>query len=256
MSARPNIIRRIIVINVKGGCGKTTIATNLASMYAVKGFGVSLFDYDPQGSSLHWLKQRSGNLPPVFGVVAHNAQSSVMRTFALRTPPHVNRIVVDTPAGIKGHRLAEQLKDNDIVIIPVIPSAIDIHATADFMRDLILVAKARTRRMRLAIVANRVRPATTAMQSFETFLYELNVPVVARLRDDVNYMLAAEQGLGVHEMALTDLAETQRFQSTWTDLYDWVEAAPQVTPIYKPEIDSRVGATPAPTVSGNEGEGV
>ena len=216
-------MRRIVVVNIKGGCGKTTIATNLASLYAAKGFGVSLFDYDPQGSSLQWLKQRPPSRPTVLGVAAHQAQSSVTRTFALRTPPNITRVVVDTPAGLKGHRLAEQLKDNDVVIIPVVPSSIDIHATADFMRDLLLVAKARTRRMRLAIVANRIKAATPALQSFEVFLRGLNVPVVARLRDTSDYLLAVEQGVGVHEMGQPDLPEAQQDQNIWDEVFKWIE---------------------------------
>lgn len=220
-------MRRIIVINVKGGCGKTTIATNLASLYAVKGFGVSLFDYDPQGSSLHWLKQRPRNRPPVVGVAAHHAQSSVTRTFALRTPPHINRIVVDTPAGLKGPRLAEQLKDNDIVIVPVVPSAIDIHATAEFMRDLLIVAKARARRMRIAIVANRIRMSTPALQSFEAFLKELNVPVVARLSDANDYLVAVEQGMGVHEMVAADVPGAPQDQRIWDEVFQWIENDPR-----------------------------
>lgn len=247
-------MRRIVVVNIKGGCGKTTIATNLASLYAAKGFGVSLFDYDPQGSSLQWLKQRPPSRPPVLGVAAHQAQSSVTRTFALRTPPHVNRIIVDTPAGLKGPRLSEQLKDNDVVIIPVVPSSIDIHATAEFMRDLLLVSKARARRMRLAIVANRIRMATPALQSFESFLHGLNVPVVARIRDEGNYLLAVERGMGVHEMAQPDQPETQQDINIWDEVFKWIETDPR--PAFQPAAAGRVGSLPSPSGRGNEGEGV
>ena len=38
----------ILVSNAKGGCGKTTLATTLASAYAVGGFKVALADADPQ----------------------------------------------------------------------------------------------------------------------------------------------------------------------------------------------------------------
>ncbi len=219
-------MRRIVVINIKGGCGKTTIATNLASRYAVGGYGVALLDYDPQASSMNWLRQRAPELPTVHGIAAHHAQHSVTRSFALRVPPHINRIVVDTPAGLKGYKLSEQLKDNDVVIIPVVPSAIDIHASADFMRDLLVVGKARARRMRLAIIGNRIRMATPALQSFEVFLDQLHVPVIARLRDAGNYLLAAEQGVGVHELELPDLPEAQEDRLVWDAVLDWIESEP------------------------------
>ncbi len=221
-------MRRIVVINIKGGCGKTTIATNIASRYAAGGYGVALLDYDPQGSSMNWLRQRPSEFPQVHGIAAHHAQHSVTRTFALRVPPHISRIVVDTPAGLKGYKLSEQLKDNDVVIIPVVPSAIDIHASADFMRDLLVVGKARARRMRLAIIGNRIRMATPALQSFEIFLEQLHIPVIARLRDAGNYLLAAEQGLGVHELELPDLPEAQQDQLAWDAVVDWIESEPRV----------------------------
>lgn len=216
-------MRRIIVVNAKGGCGKTTISTNIASRYAAQGFGVALFDYDPQGSSMHWLKQRPRECAVIYGINAHHAQNSVTRTFALRVPHHISRVVVDTPAGLKGHRLGEQLKDNDVVIIPVVPSSIDIHATAEFMRDLLMVVKARSRHMRLAIVANRIRIATPTLLSFEKFLEGLRVPVIARLRDTANYLLAAEQGVGVHELALPDIPEAQLDQLVWDAVLNWIE---------------------------------
>jgi chromosome partitioning protein len=217
-------MRRIIVINIKGGCGKTTISTNLASFYASRGFGTALFDYDPQGSSMHWLKTRPHTHPPIHAVPAFQAQTSVTRSFALRIPAHINRVIVDAPAGLKGHRLGEQLRDHDVVVIPVVPSAIDLHATAEFMRDLLLVVKARSRRMRLAIIANRMRSASPALQSFETFVEGLKIPVIARLRDSTHYLLAAERGVGVHELTLQDAAEVQQNQQIWRSVLEWIES--------------------------------
>ena len=50
-------MRHIMVLNSKGGCGKSTIATNLAAYYASEGYNVALADFDSQGSSLNWLKR-------------------------------------------------------------------------------------------------------------------------------------------------------------------------------------------------------
>ncbi len=219
-------MRRVVVINAKGGCGKTTIATNIASYYAVKGYGTALFDYDPQGSSMNWLKLRTGMYPPIHGVSGHQAQNSVTRTFALRVPPHINRIVVDTPAGLKGMRLSEILKDNDVIMIPVVPSAIDLHATAEFMRDLLLVVKARSRRMRIAIVANRMRMAVPSLNAFENFVASLRVPVIARLRDSSSYLSAAERGIGVHELPAEGSADAGLDQVTLSTIVDWIETDP------------------------------
>lgn len=219
-------MRRVVIINAKGGCGKTTVATNIASYYAVKGFGTALFDYDPQGSSMNWLKLRKAPHPPIHGVSGAQAQTSVTRAFALRVPPNINRIVLDTPAGLKGLRLSEILKDNDILVIPVVPSAIDLHATADFMRDLLLVIKARSRRMRIAIVANRMRAGAPSLNAFENFVASLKVPVIARLRDSSSYMSAAERGIGVHELAAEESADARIDQLTFGTIVDWIETDP------------------------------
>jgi len=49
---------------------------------------------------------------------------------------------MDAPAGVSGFRLAEFVQRVDTVIVPVLPSPIDIHATTDFIKDLLLVGKA------------------------------------------------------------------------------------------------------------------
>lgn len=195
------MMKRIVVINTKGGCGKTTVSTNLVSYYASKGVNAALFDYDPQGSSMRWLKLRADDKPNIYGVVAHkNAASSVTMSWQLRLPVETERLVVDTPPGLKGPDLIEQLKGADVILIPVLPSPLDIFATADFIRDLLLQAKVRLNKTSVGIIANRVKKNTVAFQSLERFLNTLNIPVVARLRDTQNYLRATDEGMGVHEL--------------------------------------------------------
>ncbi len=194
-------MKRIVVINTKGGCGKTTVSTNLASFYAARGINTALFDYDPQGSSMRWLKLRGDDKPNIYGVVAHkNSAKAVTMSWQLRLPPETQRLIIDTPPGLKGPELKEQLKGADKILIPVLPSPLDIFATADFIRDLLLDVKVRLNETGVAIVANRVKKNTIAFQSLDRFLSSLNIPVVARLRDSQNYLRATEEGLGVHEL--------------------------------------------------------
>jgi chromosome partitioning protein len=63
-------MRHILVMNPKGGCGKSTIATNLASYYATRGKHVALADFDPQRSSVDWVGLRPEDAPRVVGVQA------------------------------------------------------------------------------------------------------------------------------------------------------------------------------------------
>jgi len=194
-------MKRIVVINTKGGCGKTTVSTNLASYYAAKGLSTALFDYDPQGSSMRWLKLRADDKPEIYGVVAHkNSAKAVTMSWQLRLPAETQRLIIDTPPGLTGPDLKEQLKGADKIIIPVLPSPLDIFATADFIRDLLLDVKVRLNQTSIGIVANRVKKNTIAFQSLDRFLDSLNIPVIARLRDSQNYVRATQEGLGVHEL--------------------------------------------------------
>jgi chromosome partitioning protein len=193
-------MQRIVVLNPKGGSGKTTIATNLASYFASRQQMPVLMDFDPQGSSLRWVKKRPTNLPPVHCVAAFERDARTTRSFHLRTPEGTTHVIVDTPAAISAQDMPDLTRTADKVLVPVLPSDIDIHACSRCIRDLLLVAKIRREDNRLGVIANRVRRNTLTYQSLVRFLQTLGVPIVAHIRDSQNYTRAAEFGIGVHEM--------------------------------------------------------
>lgn len=214
-------MKRIVVINTKGGCGKTTVSTNLASYYAAQGVNTALFDYDPQGSSMRWLKLRAAEKSEIYGVVAHkNSAKTVTMSWQLRLPPETERLIIDTPPGLKGPDLVEQLKGADNILIPVLPSPLDIFATADFIRDLLLIAKIRLNQTSVGIIANRVKKNTIAFQSLERFLDTLNIPVVARLRDTQNYLRATDEGMGIHELKGQNVYVDKMH---WKSVVEWLD---------------------------------
>lgn len=217
-------IRKIVIINGKGGCGKTTVATNLATWYANRGFHPALFDHDPQTSSMRWLRGRPADQPAVHGVAVQTRQKlGVTRSWHLRVPAETSRIINDTPAGLAGLDIADHVQGADCVLIPVLPSAIDIEAGADFIRDLLLVGRVRAAGIHVGIIANRIKSRTVALQALERFLNSLRIPVVARFRDSQHYVHAAEQGLGIGELARSRSVETEVGQ--WNALFQWVENA-------------------------------
>jgi chromosome partitioning protein len=214
---------RIVVINAKGGCGKSTISTNLASYYASKGFQTALYDYDQQGSSMRWLDARPKTVASIHGVTAHKtANKGVTMSWHLRIPPEISRMVVDTPPGLKGHELADQLKGADYILIPMLPSWLDICATADFLRDLIVNLKIHRSKARLAIVTNKVRKNTTAFRELESFLKKLNIPVLAQLRDTQKYNRVTRSGLGIHEI---NHQTTEIDRKHWQSIFNWIEVS-------------------------------
>src|SRR5690606_31685088 len=123
-------MKKVVVLNTKGGCGKTTITTNLAAYHAAAGYRTTLMDYDPQGSSTRWLSKRDESRPRVNGVAAFERNTRVTRSFQLRAPLDTEYLFVDTPAGLDPHSLTEITRNAHAVIVPVLPSDIDIHAAS------------------------------------------------------------------------------------------------------------------------------
>jgi chromosome partitioning protein len=211
-----------LVINPKGGSGKTTVTTNLASYFAAAGAGVTIMDYDPQASSLAWLQSRKSSLPRIHGANAAPQRGMRLRGIEMHVPAGTEHLIIDAPAGASGLLLQEMLSRADSILIPVAPSAIDIHATANFIRDLLLGGRIRTRNIRLGVLANRVRNSMQAYPPLERFLGVLNLPLVGRLGDSDVYVRAAETGVGVFEMDPL-ASDTEREQLR--PVAQWVERA-------------------------------
>jgi chromosome partitioning protein len=212
-----------LVINPKGGSGKTTVTTNLASFFASKGLPVTIMDYDPQGSSLNWLKVRAPHAPKIHGANAAPQKAGRLRSVEMYVPPNTQQLIIDAPAGASGLLLQEMLARTDCILIPVAPSSIDIHATANFIRDLLLSGRIRARNIRLAVVANRVRSSMPVYQPLERFLSSLSLTLLTRLGDSDAFVKAAETGTGVFEM---DMSGTINEREQFKPVADWVENKP------------------------------
>src|SRR5256885_10852224 len=189
-----------LVINSKGGSGKTTITTNLASYFASQNTPITIMDYDPQGSSLHWLRSRPGPTAKIYGANAAPQKGGRIRSVEMHVPADTQQLLIDAPAGTSGLLLQEMLGRADCILIPVAPSTIDIHATANFIRDLLLVGRIRPRTIQLAVVANRVRSSMPVYQPLERFLNSLGLPFLTRISDSDVYVKAVEAGIGIFEM--------------------------------------------------------
>lgn len=204
-------MRTILVLNPKGGCGKTTIATNLASYYAVWGVKTALVDFDPQQSSLEWLQQRPANYEPIHGIAAWQGR--------VNYPAGTQRAIIDAPARIGAKQLEKLIGMSNVVIVPVLPSPIDIRAAAHFIGELLLDGKLR-RGKKIAIIANRVKEYTIIYSNLEKFLKTFSIPFVTHLRDSQNYIRAAERGVGIFELApyMVDHDLDQ-----WRPLIRWID---------------------------------
>lgn len=215
-------VRRILVINGKGGCGKTTIATNLAVAYACHGHSVALMDNDPQASSTYWASLRDENLPPI-KIVAKHERPSMYETQAFhhRLPADTKLVIVDGHSSARGHDLEYLLRQIDLILVPILPSSIDIRAGGQFLTDLLTHRLYRAAPRPVGVIANRVQPNTQKHDKLMHFLSCLDVPSVAQFRDSPVYSDAAETGLGVVDMKDCRAARKESVQ--WKQLLIWID---------------------------------
>jgi chromosome partitioning protein len=212
-------MQKIVVLNPKGGSGKSTLATNLASYFAVHDRKPTLMDMDAQGSSTRWLSKRTELQPLVYGVAAFERKAGITRSFAMRVQADSEVIIVDTPAAADPQRLPELTRDAQTILVPVLPSDIDIHAATRCISDLLLIAKIKRSEQRIAVVANRVKRNTVMYRSLMKFLYSLQIPVIATLRDSQNYVRAFDSGVGLFEMKSYMVREDLEH---WQPLIGWL----------------------------------
>jgi len=197
---RRDKLNRILVLNPKGGSGKSTLVTNIAAAYAHRGPQPAVMDFDPQGSTMAWLERRPTGVPKIHGIAAFKKTMQATRSWQLRVPEDTVNLVVDSPAGLSHDELRELTRDATSILVPVLPSSMDIHAASRCIADLLLVAKVNRNEGKLAVVANRTRKRTKSFARLMRFLDSLGIPIIAVLRDSQNFVHAAENGIGIHEM--------------------------------------------------------
>jgi len=173
---------------------------------------------------MDWLDRRPGNLPPIHGIAAFKKSMHATRSWQLRIPNDTIDLIVDSPAGMQHDDLREVTRDATSILVPVLPSALDIHAASRCIADLLLVAKIDRRDRKLAVVANRTRKNTKSFDKLMHFLDSLGIPIVAVLRDSQNFIFAAEHGIGICEMpphkVRKDMVQIEKiieWLDTWKD---------------------------------------
>jgi chromosome partitioning protein len=217
-------MKTTLVINPKGGAGKTTVAINLASYFATSGIPTTVMDYDPQGSSLNWLRSRAVDAPKIHGANAAPGKFGQLRSFEMYVPPETRHLIIDPPAGASGVLLHELLDRANAILVPLVPSVIDLHATGNFLRELMAMGRMKTGNIRVAVVANKVRRSMPSYPPLFELLDALGLMLLARLIDSDVYMKTAESGAGIFEMNAVASAECKQF----LPIAEWVAEEPRL----------------------------
>lgn len=209
-------MRTILVASSKGGAGKSTVATNLAAYFAVDGKATAILDADRQKSSTHWCEKRAALDTAVLPI------DGSRRGWEQSLPDGIQRLVVDAPAGAMGEDLTAFLDRADAVIVPVLPSAIDLEATVPFLNTLVAHPRVRKGKLPVGIVGNRLKPWTSTSQQAVAQLKAWPYPLVAELRDTQAYVLLMALGKSLFDYR-SELIRSH--QDDWAPLLRWLKKA-------------------------------
>lgn len=202
----------VLVASSKGGCGKSTLTTQLASHFAQQHKHTAIVDADRQRSSLRWAARRPEDVPGVLG-----AEGGKKALAAL--PPDTQRVLIDTPAGAGARELAPYLDTADAIVVPVLPSAFDLDATLSFLDELRAIPRVRRGKLPVALVGNRLKPWTRASQDAMTELADAApFPLLAQLRDSQAYVLLTALGKGIFDY---HSEQVRNQQADWDPLLRW-----------------------------------
>ena len=203
----------VCVINGKGGCGKTTVATHLAAALSASGLNTLLVDLDRHNGATRWHKMRPKTAAKI-GLTDWKKEFGAV-------PKGTQRVVIDCPASLRLPRVQKIVAESDLLIVPLLPSIFDQHATKLFLQRLQKIKKVRSGRKEILIVHNRCRERSSASRQLDEYLANLGHDAFARITDRTLYPQLAAQGLTVFDGTAKPV---QKLQEEWMPLIEESEA--------------------------------
>ncbi|WP_413282884.1 ParA family protein [Vibrio sp. MA40-2] len=204
--------KNILILNLKGGVGKSTLAVNLTSKLCLARQRVELIDSDKQGSSYSWAK----NIEQISAQhINFNFRSYSHIASSVKVDKDAQYIIIDSPANMDDSQIKKYLMVADFVLIPLQPSPVDLHTSLPFIEKVIAnLATISNKKVQIGFVINRCTEHNPQVEKITKLLSLFKQYQTLGLMSDSYLYQEPFQNTALNEITLdTEL---------WTNVFNWL----------------------------------
>ncbi|WP_455380583.1 ParA family partition ATPase [Acidihalobacter prosperus] len=198
----------IAVVNQKGGVGKTTLAMNIAAGISER-VPAMVVDLDPQGSAQAWGRFS----PQALDLQVEHIHGNAVTAQALEAQKKEKNIIVDCPPTLDGDAITAVLSSVERVVIPVLPSPLDLWSSLQLAK-WVETAQKENPRLEARLVINQLEPRSALSGAMETALREFSIPTLrTAVRRRAIYRSTAMEGLTVFQIGRNGAAAREEINA-------------------------------------------